>query len=379
MVAYLQMGHQSDNLINSAHLQRFRGAILSPVNYSEEQVTAQARSAPDDFDTVFDPQLYFPYSERRVLQAWSYFPKDLETADLTSDTWWANTLDSVIAACERVRPKSACSPTIVPKVFATEFYAQAVRTADLFAWKLQDTPIRPLLTAAVGMADLSASGRALELASILTRSIVPDVYLVLVGDTAPRREFDQTDEIKGAMRLISALENAGSRVLVGFSCSDIVLWKSAGAAACAMGKFFNLRRFTSSRFEDPPGGGGQLAYWFEESMMAFLRETDLIRLRNIGKIGPEAASNPFAADIMAKLDRGAGERWVGDGWRQYLYSFADLEHRLSIGATDPEQLLLHAENTWLEINKGHVLMEEPENDGSWLRPWRRAYYEFADS
>jgi hypothetical protein len=56
----------------------------------------------------------------------------------------------------------------------------------------------------------------------------------------------------------------------------MILWKAAGATNCATGKFFNLRRFTISRFEEPDSsGGGQLGYWFEKALLGIPSEFGL--------------------------------------------------------------------------------------------------------
>jgi hypothetical protein len=61
-----------------------------------------------------------------------------------------------------------------------------------------------------------------------------------------------------------------------------------------------------------------------------------------------------------------------------MYWFADIEDRISCQASDPREILALAEANWrrLEDATPPVLMEEPRNDGSWLRPWRRALVEF---
>jgi hypothetical protein len=80
------------------------------------------------------------------------------------------------------------------------------------------------------------------------------------------------------MKLIAALESSGQRVTVASCSSEMILWKAAGATNCATGKFFNLR-FTISRFEQPDSsGGGQLGYWFQEALLGFLRQSDLLRV-----------------------------------------------------------------------------------------------------
>jgi hypothetical protein len=177
------------------------------------------------------------------------------------------------------------------------------------------------------------------------------------------------------MRLVRFLTEAGMRVIVGYTSSDLVLWKYAGAQDCASGKFFNLRRFTPSRFTEPPEGGGQLPYWFEESMMAYLRESDLVRVRRANLLSNNSLTNPFGAQILDQLDNSPGTPWLGLSWRQYLYWFSDFEHRYSQGRIDVNMVLSNAENVWRQLDEQAILMEERQNDGIWLRQWRRAVLE----
>jgi hypothetical protein len=378
MPAYQQMGHHTVNLIEDPLLERYRGAILSPVNYTEAEISNQVVRANPDFDMVFDPQLYFPRTERGQLRTWRYFPSDVDTADLSSDAWWQRIADRLAETCGDIKPNAVCSPATVPRTYRNEHYAQMVRVGSFLAEVLEGTGMRPIQTAIAGLADLSTTRRSLEVASILSRSVAGTVYLIFVGDTDPRRELSDSEELKGAMRLIASLEESGLTVIIGFSSSDMVLWKAAGATSCATGKFFNLRRFTSSRFEEPSQGGGQLPYWFEESLLAFLRESDLLRLQRADRLGQTSLSNPFGLDILEQLSSSPGEAWVALGWRQFMYAFADLEGRISDGSTEVAGLLSRAERSWLELEDSGILMEEPRNDGTWLRPWRRAFLEYQD-
>jgi hypothetical protein len=254
-----------------------------------------------------------------------------------------------------------------------------VRVGNLLCDRLDGSRIRPYQTAVVGLSDIAAPQRSLEVASILSGTQAEDVYLVFYGDTDPRRELNQTEQLKGAMRLVSALEQNGVKVLIGFCSSDVVLWKAAGASSCATGKFFNLRRFSRARFEEPPQGGGQLAYWVEEALFAFLRESDLLRVGRLNLLNERnSQENPFAAEILNLVRQPNHAAWVALGWRQFMFWFADIEARIARGASDPRELLALAEANWrrLEDATPPVLMEEPRNDGSWLRPWRRALVEF---
>ena len=379
MAAYHQMGHQSDNLLTSEHLKKYVGCLLSPVNYTKNEMAVQIKNASDrEIETIFDPQLYYPKSERGHLKKWKYFPSDVDTADLSSDTWWSALIDRLIDTCEDMGPTAVCSPAIVPKRFDDDYFAKLVQTGRRLAKQLKKSKTAPVQTAVVGLADLATPQRSLAVASILSQTEVERIYLVLVGTTHPRRELSDPEELKGAMRLISALKSADLKVTVGFCSSDVVLWKAAGASACATGKFFNLRRFTPSRFAEPAEGGGQLSYWFEDSLMANLRESDLIRVQKIGMLSDSSRANPFGKEILNLMKAKPETAWVALGWRQFMCWFAEIEERTDRNLALVEELLVRAESNWraLDASNPRILMEERQNDGSWIRAWRRALLEY---
>lgn len=157
----------------------------------------------------------------------------------------------------------------------------------------------------------------------------------------------------------------------------MILWKAADATNCATGKFFNLRRFTISRFDEPGGkGGGQLEYWFEEALLAFLRQSDLLRVKAQDLLSEASMRNPFSQTILESIP--TQTRWVAVGWRHFLHWFADAEFRLSTGVVSAEELVATADNTWaaIETTKPRIYMEERPNNGDWVRQWRRALEEF---
>lgn len=375
---YHQMGHDTKNLLHIDELNRFSGAILSPVNDTETGILAQIESLRDreGFETVFDPQLYYPKSERGHLKEWSYFPQGVDTADISSEAFWQEVTERLAEACVRINPHAACSPAFAPVIYHNDYYAMMVRICDFLSEFLRGTGIRPIQTVMAGLADLSVPSRALEIASIVSRTKADFIYLVLVGSTEPRRELNNVEEIKGAMRLISNLEKNDLRVIVGFSSSDFVLWKDAGASICATGKYFNLRRYTSSRFAEPAEGGQQLPYWFEESLLAFLRESDVIRVSNQSALSEASLVNPFALQVLESLNTLPGQAWLALSWRQYMHAFCDLEERIENGTVDISHLLRETERRWLSLEDASVLMEEPRNNGEWIRAWRRALIEY---
>lgn len=376
MSVYHQMGHHSGNLLTESGLSLYKGAILSPINEDEAHLRAMIEvHGAEDFEMIFDPQLYYPSTERGKLPEWTYFPSDVDTADQSSFRWWRGRIVALVNAVERLRPHAACSPAVVPSVYSDSYYSMNRRIVDLFQERLSSHGIEAIQTLIVRLADLTEESRSAEVASIATSSTTNRIFLVLTSDFPPRRELQNTEEIQGAMKLIRFLTQAGVRVLVGFTSGDLLLWKFAGAQDCASGKFFNLRRFTPSRFTEPPEGGGQLPYWFEESMMAYLRESDLARVRRAEILSPASIENLFATQILDQIDSSPGTPWLGLSWRQYLYWFSDFEHRFSQGEIDANTILTSAENTWRQLDEQGILMEERQNDGSWLRQWRRAILE----
>ncbi len=387
MPVYHQMGFHSNNLVDLPEMSRYSGAIFSPINATHElmvdQISKVAESKGKNFQVIFDPQLYVPATLRGELKNWSYFPKDVDTADYSSHSWWSAMNSKLGQAAVSLRAHAVCSPTIIPKVFNDAFYSQSVQTAKDLAAKLKPHKIRPMQTILVNSVDLTTDARPYEIATIVSKTVCDHVYLVFVTSIEPRRELPATDELVGAMRLISLLEGAKLPVLVGFCSSDVLLWKAAGATACASGKFFNLRRFTRQRFEEPKAtGGGQLPYWFEEGLLAFLREADLLLLRKHAMLSETSLRNPFGKEILQKLDRakksGKKEAWLGESWRHFLYWFADVEARLHAKEATAEELLKHADSNWGKLDQAKLLMTERPNDGSWIRAWLNVLREAAN-
>ena len=378
MPAFHQMGHDSENLLFEDGLNRFAGAILSPLNYTPPDVKSQLERLKDrpGFVTIFDPHLYRPQSERMCLTDWDYYPKDVETADM-NEAWWAGIVERVAQTATTLGTTAVTSPAIVPKSFPDDFFLQLVENGDRLEAVLRGGRVRPMQTVVVNLADLSSLERVMKIASIVSRSRAPEFLLVFIGNTEPRRELSDPEELKGAMRLIEKLESGGQPVTVGFSSSEILLWKASGATNCATGKFFNLRRFTISRFDEPNGGGGgQLGYWFEEALLAFLRQSDVLRVRERSLVGDASARNPFSAQILEAVP--AKKAWVALGWRHYMHWFADAEFRLTTGAANAEDLIAGADDNWgvIETSKPRLFMEERPNDGTWVRQWRRVVAEF---
>ena len=379
MAVYHQLGHNSNNLVLEAHLRNYLGVILSPINYKLEEIQTFIsncrRGNLTHLHFIFDPQLYNPSSNRGELPTWKYFPNDVGTADPTQSDWWRNICNRLAAEITSLGVDAVCSPVLSPRSFSDEYYALALNITDLLNQSLIDirvTDVEIYQTLIVNLSDLGQVDRAEQIASIISRTKANKVYLLLLSTLEPRRELAEPDELFGAMKLIKLLENAGLPVLVGYTSVDMVLWKAAGAEACATGKYFNLRRFTLTRFEEPSGqGGGQLSYWFEESLLAFLREPDMLRVKTLGLLGVGSSDNISGQDIQAFIRGNPGVAWLAKSWRQYMLAYQLLEATVpSNNLTRVNELLIEGETNWLRLEDESILMDEPRNNGSWIRRWR---------
>ena len=384
MSAYLQMGHDSENLVGVPGLEGFAGLIISPVNRSQAELrerVPQFRKS-GSLDVILDPQLYCPQIDRGQLPSHSYFPKDLDTADLSADNWWREVAKRLAAEAADLEVNAVCSPVDLPKKYTPEYYARSAEAYATLASELNGSSIRPIMSVCVCLKELAEPSDALRIASIVTSRNPKSSYIVVEADVEPRRELTDAASVLALMVLVAALQKSGCKTLVSHCSSDMILMKAAGATGCASGKFFNLRRFTRSRFdEQQEGGGGQLPYWFEHNLLGFLREADIARLRRDGLgdfLGGGDSSNTFGQQIFEQFTNDPGKAWVALSWRQYLAWFAGTEKRLS--GPDAASLvsgwLREAESRWLQMEDKEVLLEESRNTGQWIRPWRQALGDF---
>ena len=377
MAAYMQMGHHTENLVGEEDLQGFSGIVLSPMNRSFDQLHTDVMDFRNQgiTDVLLDSQLYYPRTERRKLRTHKYFPNDLDTADTSDIQWWVQINAALTDYGQKLKVDKVASPVVEPHVWNDDYYYVTAQVANDLKSKLAGFA-SCLYTVMVSMREMSQENMPLRIASLVADTICDGYYVVFVSDIEPRREFDNAIELAGMLIFLIELKRTGKPIWISFCGSDIIMFKCAGADHCCTGKFFNLRRFTRSRYEEPAGGGGQLPYWFEHSLLGFLREPDILRLQREGKgdlLGGLHSGNHWARLIMRQLADGKGEPWLRLAWRQYLSWFWQTELLLN---DNPIELVSNwlktAERNWLTLEDEDVLLEEPRNDGRWLRPWRQA-------
>lgn len=382
MTAYLQMGANTENLVGETDLEEFKGIILSPVNRDPASLRQDVPTFRNkgSYDIVLDPQLYYPRSSRDNLVQQPYFPTAFDTTDHSTPEGWASVIDALAAFSEELKVDAVASPVCMPRRWSDDFYSTCVETSRLLSERLSGR-INILTTCLISLSDLENETRARQIGSILTRHETDGFYVVLDSEDEPRRELADADGLATMLKLIYLLKSHAP-VTVAYSSSDMILFKAAGATHCGTSKFFNLRRFTPSRFDAPPtGGGGQLAYWFEHNLLGFLREADIQRLRRtghedlIGGLNSRGASGQIVLDF---IDANPGVAWVGKSWRQYLSWFGKTEVEADIGGVAAVNAWLKtAENNWQLLEDDNVIFDEPRNDGRWVRPWRQAVSELA--
>lgn len=383
MSAYHHMGHDTENLIGEKNLDEYAGIILSPVNRPPQNLRDNIINFKEkgEYDIILDPQLYFPKSERGFLREYPYFPSDFDTADMTSPSWWNHTIKLLADFAKNLNVSTVVSPVVQPKIWNPDYYSLCASISEELSGNLQKNAIRVLSTIMVNVTELTDTNNVMEIASIISDTDSDGFYIIFVSDIEPRREISDETEIYGMMCLIKELGNTRRPVFVGHCSSDILLFKAAGASACSTGKFFNLRRFTKSRYEEPATGGGQLPYWFEHSLLAFLREADILRLLHENFqdfVSTHHSNNYWGKEILEHFELTPEKAWLALSWRQYLNWFGKVE--LELSTADPistvQKWLKRAEENWLVLEDNDLLFDEPRNNGAWLRPWRQALIRF---
>lgn len=381
MSAYMHMGHQTENLVCEKGLTNYKGIVLSPINRTVENLIKDV----SDFrkkgagNILFDPQLYMPKATRGELPNYPYFDSALDTIDLSSNPWWNKACDQIAEFVYSLNCNEVCSPIICPKVYNDDFFVLSTDAGSYLKKKL-GKELQVYQSVMVRIEELVDNDRLMRIASIVSNTEADGYYVIFQSDIEPRRELSKNEEISGAMKLISLLSKTGLDVIVAYTSSDMILYKIAGAKHCATGKFFNLRRFTKSRFDEPTnGGGGQISYRFEHFLLSFLREADILRLKKFGYTSLLSNSSPSAYWVQEiEKTMKEGKPWLALSWRHYLEWFVEKEKELTI--TDAfsigENWLRTAESSWIKLGDKNILMEEPRNDGKWIRSWRIAINEF---
>jgi len=371
MSTFHQMGHDCKNLLRVPELSMYSGMVCSPLNYKESEVTSQIKAQPDGAISILDPQLYYPKCDKKILRSWKYYPDDFATADQSNFYWWKMICNNLVDTCRSVKCTHVCSPCNVPAEFTTEYYKHSIDVGNYLHDIATAANLGFFQTAIVNFNSIKEGNTVEMISSVISQTDGQTIYLIIKTETLPRRELSDSEALAGVMKLIHLLTEAGLEVFVAFCSSEFVLWKYAGAKMFATGKFFNLRRFTSSRFDDQTGGGGQLPYWFEENLMAYLREADLLQVKKNGILNPTYTKNPFGTQILEQLEISPQKPWLALSWRKYLYDFWSLDCELT-SKSQITELLIKAENNWKTLDENLVFMEEERNDGSWVRQWHNA-------
>jgi len=375
MSSYMQMGHDTENLVGAEDL-NFAGIICSPINREPDKLEEKISEFREKgiFDILIDSQLYIPRTSRGKISEHSYFPDDYESADHSSENWWKNIADKLSNYVVSKDVNGVTSPIMVPKKYSSEYYSLTVKVGTHLFDNLSKTGVRAIQSCIINIDEIENTSDVMRIASIVSQTHCQEIYLIIQSNIEPRRELNTEISIKLAQQLISALEVAGKRTIIAFCSSDMLLYKAAGATSCATGKFFNLRRFTKNRFEEEESKGGQqIPYWFEEGLMAFLREADLLRLQSKGlsHIYMQGSSNNlWANEIISHLKIKPKTAWNSLGWKQYLAWFSKAEQRFgAFEKKDYINLLKTARNNWVELDDKNVFFDEPKNKGEWLGSW----------
>jgi hypothetical protein len=377
MCAYHQQGHRSNNLILEPKLRPFEGVILSPVNYTKPEMSEFLNEKNiSHLNFIFDPQLYVPRSPRKVLRSWDYFPEKFESLNLPDTTYWNKLISQIRVTRKDVPFSSVCSPAIFPTKFSLSYYSMMVNIANETLSAFDDDNTHVYCTTILDINDLNSDPLVDEILSVITKFSGDNIYLIFYDTLDPKVQQSNVNSLINCMKLIHILAENGYNILVGYSGIESLLWRYAGANACATGKFLNLRRFSTDRFEEKKdGGGGQSPYFVDCSFLTYFRDADYLRLTS-EKLLPKSVFdyNPYAKQILEKIPQ--GEAWVGDSWRFYLYWFMNVHSQISNNPSIVKDIVDESDAMWGKIEDEDFLFEDRFNTGKWIRSWRIAIKKF---
>ena len=390
------MGHHTRNLaVDPVISMMYAGAIMSPVNEKPEDVRALC-AAFQALETVFDPQLYNPDSDRGQLREWNYFAdaKELATDNFSLDRW-IRAAKAITQECIPLGHNAICSPVAASDA-TDEDLGSAVLVGDALAEELRGSELQGLQTAFVRPSTLSGEGRPETVASILTNGRLERIYFVPQW-TSNSEQLADAREMSGFIKML-AYVSVQRATLVGFCGPEMILWKSAGAESVATGKYVNQQRWSIERWgPKKSGGAGNTSYYFEESLLTWLRTEDIIELDRLNyRLGLDADpmlpvirdyvealrkdprhTRPVLQDGKPVLDKSGKPRketlgaaaWTKQGWLQWLWWFAYTERRLTDGEITARALVQTAIVNWARLRQKGFRAVDDDNDGAWLPSW----------
>ena len=111
MASYLQLGHDSWNLLEEPDIGDYAGLVLSPVNDAPADVAnrlGRLGDLRDELEVILDPQMYNPAFEKGKMDEWAYFSSDYETADQGDVNWWAQRAHEIVEQGAQLVVKVVC-------------------------------------------------------------------------------------------------------------------------------------------------------------------------------------------------------------------------------------------------------------------------------
>lgn len=374
---YLQLGHESWNLLDHPDVGTFAGVVLSPVNDGPTDICARLGKVLEtrsDLDIILDSQLYNPATQRGRLPEWEYYSADFETADRSDIRWWRRRIPEVVLEARRVNATTICSPAPIEARGTNDYFRFVVELGDEAAAAAADARLDCALTAVVPMDSLQDAKRALEVASILSSSGCDRIYLnFLPPDRVQQREpFLDQAALATAVHLVRLL-SAEHRVHVACTSHDAVLWLGAGAHDVSTGKYMNVRRFSPGRWVDEQGRGRINAYWCDDKLLTLIRDQEVLRLDREGWFdGYDFSDNPTSEAILENLRGQTGEAWLRLSWIQYMRWFANTVERVTSAAAAQADLQASI-LAWREVQRLRILFIDAFNDGEHAVAWANAF------
>lgn len=374
MSVFHQLGHQADNLISDPLIGKYDGVVLSPVDYDMSNTRRIIRQhCSGTFECIFDPQLYVVDSGRMRDSDWAYFPTDVDSADPSDDGWWNRLNDAISSTIENLDIGSVASPIVISKRFSPEYYWHCVRTGDSLKERLGSSR-NVLQSVMVDFKTVPTMDEINTIASVVSATRTDGLLMIFDFGTPGRIAVSDSTTLELAARLIKLLRQSGLRVVMAYCGSEMVLWRQAGCEHFATGKYWNLRRFAARRWAKKENGfvPNTAPLWFEPSLLGFLSNADVKRLSARGLLPDSSLNHPASKEILAQWDSDKPTAWKAHAWKQFMSWFREYDSNPHPGHASFDDYLASIEMSWAELRSENVLLEDPTNNGNWVRQWRLA-------
>lgn len=262
------------------------GLIISPVDLDFNKIN----KLPESIKTVsiFDPQYYLPWSSKKKLNAYPYFPNVFfNTEEFSIQSFQAHKVKSA-EECVNFQLRNDFKYIIIPTFYSEEITDTIFSDLDnyiitpfLDALNKYNCSKPVLLTAIVNNVQLINANLNTKLLNFLTGyPEIDGIYLIPnIKRAINKKRIDDINTLKSLLTFIDDLKSANLEVHIGYIDVEGYLLSIANPDSISIGAYENSRRFGIDKFigdnrPSPPNAriySNVLLQWIDTSYIDVLK------------------------------------------------------------------------------------------------------------